>query len=116
MAYELTNTLRSASIIRVVGAGTTTIQLANLAVDANETVTSASIKRLNWSTNGNIQITRNSVPLLSLHGSGQLFTDDFSHSIANNSTSPIVITVTSGGSAIIEVTKQAHYTIPLEGM
>jgi hypothetical protein len=116
MAYELTNTLRSSSIIRVVGAGTTTIELANLAVDANETVTSANIKRLNWTTNGSISITRNSVPLLSLHGNGELRADDFGHSIANNNTSAIVVTVASGGSAIIEVSKQATYANPLVGL
>ena len=36
MAFEITNTQRSASIIRVADAGTTTVALANLAVDANE--------------------------------------------------------------------------------
>lgn len=116
MAHEITNTLRSSTIIRVVTPGTTTVELANLAFSANETVNSASIKRVNWSTNGSIQITRNSIPLLSLHGTGELRADDFGHSIANSSTSPIVITVASGGFALIEVSKQATYAEPLVGM
>ena len=66
MPFEITNTLRSSSIIRVEGTGTTTVALANLSVNANETVTSASIKRISWSTNGNIQIVRNSTPIASL--------------------------------------------------
>jgi hypothetical protein len=116
MAHEITNTLRSSSIIRVVGAGTTTISLANLAVSNNETVSSASIKRVNWTTNGNIQIERNSVPILSLHGTGEFRADDFGHSIANNNTSSIVITVATGGSIVLEVSKQATYAVPLEGV
>lgn len=116
MSYEITNTLRSSTIIRVVGAGTTTIELANLAFNANETVSSVNIKRINWSTNGSIQVVRNSIPLLSLHGTGELRADDFGHSIANSSTSSIVVTVASGGFALIEVSKQATYTEPLVGM
>ena len=116
MAHEVTNTLRSSTIIRVVDPGTTTISLANLEFNANETVNSVNIKRINWSTNGSIQITRNSVPILSLYGNGELRADDFGHSIANNNTSAIVITVALGGYALIEVSKQATYADPLVGM
>ena len=35
MPFEITNTQRSASIIRVVDVGTTTVALANLAINAN---------------------------------------------------------------------------------
>jgi len=116
MAYEITNTLRNTSIIRVVEAGTYTIALTDLSSDANEVVSSASIKRIMWSTGGNISVTRNSVPLLSLHGSGDMRLSDSGHTIANNSTSSIVITVTTSGSAVFEVSKQATYTAPLTGI
>jgi hypothetical protein len=116
MAYEVTNTLRSSTIIRVVDPSTTTISLANLAFNANETVSSANIKRINWSTNGSVQITRNGAPIATLYGTGELRADDFGHSISNNSTSSIVITIASGGYALIEVSKQATYTEPLVGM
>jgi hypothetical protein len=116
MAYEVTNTLRSSSIIRVVDPSTTTIEMANLAFNANETVSSANIKRINWSTNGSVQITRNGAPIATLYGSGELRADDFGHSISNNSTSSIVITIASGGYALIEVSKQATYAEPLVGM
>jgi len=116
MAYEVTNSLRSSSIIRVVGVGTETISLANLSTGANETVTSANIRRLNWSTNGSIQITRNSVPILTMYDNGELRADDFGHSIANNNTSSIVITIASGGYVLLEVSKQAEYATPLVGI
>jgi archaellum component FlaF (FlaF/FlaG flagellin family) len=116
MAYEITNTLRSTSIIRVVDAGTYTVPVANLAVDANENVTSASIRRVMWSTGGSISVTRNSIPLLSLHGSGDMRLSDSGHVVANSSTSDIVITVTTSGSAVLEISKQATYTTPLTGI
>ena len=89
MAFEYINTLRSASIARVIDTGTT-IALANLSTGANETITAASIRKVAWSTNGSIQITRNSVPILTLHNSGSIQFDDLNTTIANNSTQPIV--------------------------
>jgi hypothetical protein len=115
MAYEITNALRSSSIIRVVD-DSANIPVANLAVNANEVVSSASIKRVMWSTNGSITIVRNSEPILTLYGSGDMRLSDSGHSIANNATSNLVITVTSFGSVVLEVTKQATYTTPIEGM
>jgi hypothetical protein len=116
MPFEITNTLRSSSIIRIEGAGTTTVSLANLSHNANETVTSANIKRINWSTNGSIQITRNAAPIATLYATGELRADEYGHSIANNNTSAIVITVNSGGTVLLEVSKQAEYATPLVGM
>ena len=116
MPYEITNTQRSASIIRVADAGTANVFLANLAVDANETVSSANIRRLTWSTNGSIQITRNAVPLLMLHNAGTMMLDELNHSLANNNTSNIVITINTGGSIVMEVTKSATYATALTGM
>jgi len=116
MPFEITNTQRSASIIRVADAGTTTVSLANLAFDANESVSSANIRRLTWSTNGNIQIIRNSIPVLMLHNSGTMMLDELNHSVANNNGSSIVITINTGGSMVMEVTKSATYANTLVGM
>lgn len=110
MAFEITNTKRSSSIIRVNDLGTTTVYLANLQATADETVTAADIRKVAWSTNGSIQIVRNGVPILQLHNAGVISLDEFNHSIANNNTQSIVITVNTGGSLVMEVTKQATYT------
>jgi hypothetical protein len=115
MAYEIINTQRSTSIIRVVDAGAVTIPLANLSASANETVNSANIKRVTWSTNGNITIVRNSVPMLTLHNAGSMLLDDFNYSIANNSTQSIVVTITTGGSLVMEVSKDATYAAGATG-
>jgi soluble P-type ATPase len=37
--------------------------------------------------------------------------DDFSHAIANNNTQSIVITITTGGSLVMEVSKVANYNV-----
>jgi hypothetical protein len=115
MAYEIINTQRSTSIIRVVDAGAATIALADLSANANETINSANIKRVTWSTNGNITIVRNSVPILSLHNAGSMLLDDFNYSIANTNNQSIVVTITTGGSLVMEVSKAATYTVAPSG-
>ena len=109
MAFEYINTLRSASIARIVDAGTT-IALANLSTGANETVTAANIRKIAWSTNGHITIVRNSVPILALHNTGTIHYDELNHVIANNNTQTIAVVITTGGSLVMEVTKEATYT------
>lgn len=116
MAYEITNTLRSTSIIRVTGAGFANVQLANLSTSANEVVTSASIKRVMWSTGGTVSVERGGETLLTLYGSGDLRPSESGHIIANNSTSNMNVSIATGGTAIIEVSKEATYTTPLTGI
>ena len=109
MAFEYINTLRSASIARVIDTGTT-IALANLSTGANETVTAASIRKVAWSTSGYISITRNGAPILNLHNSGSIQFDDLNTTLANNSTQPIVVSINTGGFVVLELTKEATYT------
>jgi hypothetical protein len=109
MAFEYINTLRSASIARIIDTGTT-IALANLSSGANETITAANIRKIAWSTNGSIQIVRNSVPILTLHNSGSIAFDDLNTTVANNNTQPIVVTINTGGFVLLELTKEATYT------
>ena len=109
---EIINSVKGPSIIRVADVGTATIALVDLRATPNtETVSNASIKRVTWSTNGNIQITRNSIPILMLHNSGEMRFDDFGYSLANNSNQSIVITVNTGGSLVMEVSKTATYNV-----
>ena len=109
MAFEYINTLRSASIARIIDTGTT-IALANLSTGANETVTAASIRKVAWSTSGYISITRNGAPVLNLHNSGSIQFDDLNTTLANNSTQPIVVVINTGGFVVLELTKEAPYT------
>ena len=117
MAYEIINARRGTSIIRVEAPGTYTIQLNALSTNTNiETVTDASIKRLTWSSNGYISIGRGATPnnMLSLYNSGEMRFDDFGYSMANGSTGNIVVTVVTGGSVVMEVSKVATYSTDLD--
>jgi hypothetical protein len=116
MPIEITNTLRGSSLIRVEGIGTYYANLISLAVDSNEVVSAANIRRINWSTNGNIQIVRNGNNIATLHTVGEIKLDEWGQSIANNNTSNVVITVVTGGTLFLEVSKSATYTTPLTGM
>lgn len=109
---EITNTLRGPTIVRVADPGTATITLNDLRARPNtETVTSFDIKRVTWSTNGNIQIVRNGAPILQLHHAGEMRFDDFGYAIANNSACTMTIVVNTGGSLVMELSKQATYNV-----
>lgn len=102
-------------MVRAEGPGTYTITLANLSSNsALETVTSASISRLNWSanTNGVVTVARGATPntVYSLYGTGELRFDEYGHAVANGATGNIVVTITSAGSLTMEVSKTATYS------
>ena len=112
MAFQIFNTLRGSSIITGCDPGTATIALTDLRANATtETVSAADIRRISWSTNGSITLSRNGFPLLALHSAGEMRFDDFGYAIANNNTSSLVITVVTGGSIIVELSKQATFNV-----
>jgi hypothetical protein len=115
--YEVNNTLRGTSTIRVVDPGTYTITLANLSANTQlETVSAASIKRVFWSSNGYIHIGRGATPtpMLALHGSGEMRLDDLGYTLSNTNTGNVVVTVATGGSCVIELNKTATYSTNLD--
>lgn len=119
MAYEITNARRGTSIIRAEAPGTYTITLNELSTNTSiETVSDASIKRMLWSSNGFITVSRGSTPnlLLSLYNSGEMRFDDFGYSMANGSTGNVVITIVTGGSIVMEVSKTASYSTDLDNL
>lgn len=119
MSYEIINARRGTSIIRAEAPGTYTITLDNLSTNTSiETVTDASIKRLTWSSNGYITIGRGATPnvMISLYNSGEMRFDDFSYSMANGSTGNIVVTIATGGSVVLEVSKVATYSTNLDSL
>ena len=114
MAIEFNNTLRGTSIIRIEGAGTQSFSNNDLRASPNtESVISFDIKRLNWSTNGNIQIHRNSANIASLHNAGEIRLDEWGYSIPTGNTAwPTAnVVVVTGGTLFMEVSKQATYNV-----
>ena len=115
MGVEIINRLRGPSKIMVVDA-TATINLSDLSANTNtENVISAAITSLKWSTTtgGNINITRDAGGgvnvVANLAMSGYWPHDDVN--ISNTATGNLVITVTGGGTAILEVSKVVQLNV-----
>jgi hypothetical protein len=122
MAYEIINSLRSKSTIRVTGNTATTITLADLSVDANvETVTEASIAQVSSSSDGIWRIYRgdnaSGVLIFEIPNYAHFILYEFDVSFANSSTSNVYITNSgTAGTLIMQMAKTATYNPPLTGM
>ena len=116
MAYEIINTLRSRSIIRVTGNTATRINLSALSANSSlETINSASLTHVITATDGKWVIYRGndaSGPvLLSLFGSNDLPLSVYDVALANGSTSNIYVTNSgTDGSLIMQFSKVATYS------
>jgi hypothetical protein len=115
MAFEILNTVRSKSTIRVVGASANVrINLNQLSTNTqNEIISSASINQFHWSTSGVIEIYRGNdatgTLVIQVFGEGSLPLSMFDISIANTSTANIYFVNTGAGTALIGLTKTATY-------
>jgi len=117
MAYEVVNSRRASSIIRCEGASTTNLALDTLSTNTDlEIVSSASIKRILWSTGGTVTVARGEAPntLITLYGSGEMKLDEMGYSLANGATGNIVVTIATGGTCVMEVSKVATYSTDLD--
>ena len=112
MAYEIINTTRGSSIVRVVDVSTANLALSQFRANPTiETVSALSIRKLNWSTNGSIEITRDGAQLFKLSGSGEMRLDDYGHSVANTASGNLAIQIFTGGCIVMEVSKTATYSV-----
>lgn len=129
MSYEITNASRGRVTLRVVGTGAISIELADLVANtvrsqntstiAVETVNAATITQAHWTANtGNAywSVKRNTTEVLQLPGTGAIPFNTFGMSVANTSTSNIVVELMNGGSGTImlEITKDATYLPAIE--
>ena len=117
MPYEITNRLRGPSTIRITGAtGTGVLALADFRANATiETVNSltvASIKFALLPATGSLTITRNSLVVATLYGTGDWKHDEMS--IANTATGTMTVDLAGGGTAMISVKKDCTYSTDLE--
>ena len=112
MAFQILNTLRGTSIITGCDPGTATIALTDLRASPNtENVSAADIRRISWSTNGSITLSRNSANIASLHTAGEIRLDDWGYTISSNRSSNANVTVTTGGTLFMELSKEATYNV-----
>ena len=116
MAYEITNSLRSRSSIRVTGNTATRINLSALSANSSrETIVAASIGSVVSSSDGFWKIYRGNdatgTLVLDLAATNFLPLPQIDISVANTSTANIYVTNSgTGGTLILEVTKHATYT------
>lgn len=119
MAYEIINTRKGSSTIRVVGADAVTATLSSLSTNTQiEVVNSVNIRRISWSAapTGSVTIARGATPntVYQLYGSGEIRLDEWGAPGSNGATGNIVITVAVGGTCILDVTKDVTYTTNLD--
>lgn len=124
MPHEIINASRGRVTIRVVGTGTTTITLADLAANtvtaANasvvsvETVSAATISQAHWTANTGAywSVKRGVTEVLQLTGTGAIPFNHFGMSVANNATGNVVVELVNGGhgTLMLELTKDASYS------
>lgn len=121
MAYEVINTLRSKSTIRVVGNTATKIALTELSANPNvETVEAATISYIASSTDGRWDIYRGENTsgqlVCTIYGTAELPLSQSDVVIANSATSNIYVTNSgTGGTLILQVSKSATYNPALVG-
>ena len=116
MAYEIINTLRSRTVIRVTGNTATRINLTQLSANSSlETVNSASLTHVITTTDGKWVIYRGNDAtgpvLLSLFAQNDLQFSVYDVALANGSTSNIFVTNSgTDGSLIMQFSKVATYS------
>jgi hypothetical protein len=112
MAYEIINTTRGSSIVRVVDASTANLALTQFRGNpTTETVSGLTIRKLNWSTNGSIEVTRDGAQLFKLSGSGEMRLDDYGGAVANTASGNLSVQIFTGGCIVMEVSKTATYNV-----
>lgn len=121
MAFEITNSLRAKSFIRIVGNTNTLITLTNLAKDSSETVANAAIAQASGVTDGIWRIYRGNdatgTLVLELPTFSHYQFYEFDCAVANNSGANVFVT-NSGtcGTLILQLSKTATYDPPLTSL
>ena len=115
MSYEVINSLRAKSTIRIVGNTATTITLSSLAKDDREIVSAAAIAQASGASNGIWRIYRgdndSGVLLLELPNNSNFIFYEYDASLANSATANIHVTNSgTAGTILIQVAKTATYT------
>ena len=121
MAFEITNSLRAKTFVRIVGNTNTLITLSALAKDAEETVSGATIAQASGVTDGVWRIYRGNdatgVLVLELPAFSHYQFYEFDCAVANSATSNIFVTNSgTAGTMVLQLSKSATYNPPLLGI
>jgi len=119
MAYEIINTLRSKSTIRVTGNTSTRINISQLSADVNtETVISATISHIITTSDGAWNVYRgdsnSGILIMQMFGTLDYPLSENDIVMANSATSNIFVENTgTGGTLILVTSKSTEYPTPL---
>lgn len=115
---KLTETLAT---VKITGTGSDTIVLATDLLSPTQELSGAGeqnvgIQFIQWTTGGNITITRNAVTVFELYGATGIFDLSGYNGMLDTqeSLSDIVVTITGGGSLLINLRKIAGYNSKIE--
>lgn len=117
MPFEIINSKRSKSVIRITGNSPTRVNLNQLSTNTQiETITGASITHLTSSTDGKWIVYRGNdatgVPVLSLFGENDLPFAQYDISIGNTASANLYFTNSGAdGTLIVVVSKTASYSV-----
>lgn len=112
MNVIIQNKIKGKSIINASGLGSASIALQYLTPSSQfETIHDFSIKRIIWSTNGNIIVSRNSEVILSLYNSGDMKFNEIKYLLNHNSDHPLDISIENFGNIIFEVNKSSSVNV-----
>lgn len=115
MSYEIINSLRSKTTVRIVGNTATLITLSSLSKDDRETVTGADVAQASGVTDGVWRIYRgddtSGVLLLELPSFSHYQFYEFDSTLANSATSNVYVTNSgTAGTIILQLAKTATYS------
>lgn len=121
MSYEIVNSKRSKSLVRIVGGGNasnTLITLSSLAKDATETVQTASIAQASGVTDGVWRVYRGNDHtgelILELPSFSHYVFYEFDINLSNNSTSNVFVRNSGNtGTMVLQLAKTATYSTDL---
>jgi len=121
MPYEISNSLRTKSTIRIVGTGNTRVNLSQLVASSAETVQSADIAQVSGVTDGTWKVYRGNdatgVLVLELPAFSHFIFSDIDTSLSNNSTSNVFVTNSGNvGTLMIQMSKSSTFNPPQTGL
>lgn len=121
MPFEITNSLRTKSAIRVVGNTATRINLSQLVATSDETVQSAAVAQVSSVSDGIWRIYRGNdatgVLIFELPNFAHYQLSEFDMSVANSATSNVFITNSgTAGTLILQLAKNSTFDPPQTGL
>ena len=119
MAKKIMKLTETLATVKITGTGTETITLNSDLLSPTQELADTQhvgIQFLQWTTGGNITIARNSVTIFELYGATGIFDLSGYNGMLDtqNSTNDITVTITGGGTLLMNLRKMSGYNSKIE--